>query len=441
MMASILATLLAPLLCAPNPASAPPDAAFPRPAALEPAVAFWTQVFTHWDGDQVVFFDARDLSRIYEVRRLPPSNGTRERERERERLRRHWKESLRDDLEALARPGVDYDALGGRQERLFAIWNDATDPTLYREAAENLRAQRGIREEFVEGVARSARYIDDFREVFREEGVPEELVFLPHVESSYRWNARSKVGATGMWQFMASTARNYMVVSTAVDERLDPHAAARGAARYLQAAYDSLGAWPLAITSYNHGVLGMQNAVRTMGTTDIAAIIADYDGPLFGFAGRNFYPEFLAAMDCASALLADPGSLELDPPVPFDTFTLPAYVKLNQVAEALEVSPEELRALNPALKQGAARNEVHLTKGYRLKLPPGRGENAPQLFATLPPTQRPLTEPQRVYRVQRGDNLGSIARRFRTTVGTLQRLNGIRNPNQLRAGMVLKLPH
>lgn len=441
MTASILATLLAPLLTNPAPPASPPDPAFPRPAALEPAVAFWTQVFTHWDGDQVVFFDARDLSRIYEVRRLPPSNGTRERERERERLRRRWKESLREELEALSRTGVDYDALTGREARIYAIWDEEADPALYREAAENLRAQRGIREQFREGVARSARYLEDFRRVFREEGVPEELVFLPHVESSYRWNARSKVGATGMWQFMASTARNYMVVSAAVDERLDPHAAARGAARYLQAAYDSLGAWPLAITSYNHGVAGMMNAVQATGTNDITTIIATYDGPLFGFAGRNFYPEFLAAMDCATAMLSEPGTLELDEPIPFDTFTLPAYVKLDHVAEALSVSRDELRTLNPALKSSAARSEIHLTKGYRLKLPPGRGETAPVLFASLPASQRPLTEPQRTYRVRSGDNLGAIARQFRTSVGTLQRLNGIRNPNQLRAGTVLKLPH
>jgi membrane-bound lytic murein transglycosylase D len=404
-------------------------------------VAFWTQVFTHWDRDQVVFFDARDLSQIYEVRRLPPSNGTRERERERERLRRRWKESLREELETLARPGTDYGSLTGRQERLFVIWDEQPDPAVYRQAAEELRAQRGIREQFREGVARSARYYEDFRQVFREEGVPEELVFLPHVESSYRWDARSKVGATGMWQFMATTARSYMVVSAAVDERLDPHAAARGAARYLQAAYDSLGAWPLAITSYNHGVSGMKNAIRATGTDDIAVIIATYNGPLFKFAGRNFYPEFLAAMDCASTLLANPDGLALDDPIAFDTFTLPAYVKLNHVAEALNVSPEELRTLNPALRRSAVRGELHLTKGYRLKLPPGSGVTAPQLFTTLPAARRPITEPQRTYRVRNGDNLGAIARKFRTSVGTLQRLNGIKNPNHLRAGTLLKLPH
>ena len=99
--------------------------------------------------------------------------------------------------------------------------------------------------------------------------MPEELVYLPHVESSYRWNARSNVGALGMWQFMATTARKYILVDQAVDERLDPYTAARAAARYLQNAYDELGTWPLAITSYNHGVDGMKNAVRDMDTTDI----------------------------------------------------------------------------------------------------------------------------------------------------------------------------
>jgi len=413
----------------------------PRPASLEPAIRFWREVFLRWEGDQIVYTDGRDLSRVYEVRRLPPANGTAARERERERLRADWKRELLADLEQLAGPAVDYDHLRGRPLRLFCLWGESRDAATYARAAENLRSQRGIREAFTGGVGRSARYLEDFRAIFREEGVPEDLVYLPHVESSYRWNARSSAGALGMWQFMSATARRYMMVDDAVDERLDPHTAARGAARYLKAARAELGTWPLAVTSYNHGVDGIKNAVRATGTTDLAVIIETYDGPLFGFAGRNFYPELLAAREASEAFLADPGDIPLDEPVAFDEFQLPAYVKLPVLARTLGASPAEITSLNPALKKHARSGVHYLPKGFTVKLPPGRGEGAGSLFASLPAKERPLKPPPRTYRVKRGDTLGAIAGRYKTSMRILQRLNGIRNPNQLRAGTLLKLPH
>jgi membrane-bound lytic murein transglycosylase D len=435
-----LLVLLLPVLCGayrPLPGTL---YAFPRPPALEPAIQFWKDVFGRWNEDQIVFFDGRDLSRIYEIRRLPPADGTRLRERERESLRARWKQELQDDLEALGRGGVDYDALTGRPYRLFALWDESRDRGVYRAAADNIRSQRGTREQFAEGVARSTRYLDAFRKILREEGVPEELVFLPHVESSYRWNARSSVGALGMWQFMATTARKYIVVDQAVDERLDPFSAAHAAARYLKNAREELGTWPLAITSYNHGVDGIRSAVLATGTRDIAAIIARYDGPLFGFHGRNFYPEFLAAKEVAEDLVANPEGLDLDPPAAYDTFTLPAYVKVPRLLSAFALNAETLRAMNPSITPHAWSGDLHLTKGMNLKLPPGTGLRAPVAFADIPATDRPTERPERTYRVQRGDSLGIIAARHRTTVNALQRLNGIRNPNLLRVGTLLRLP-
>jgi len=422
-----------------------PDAAvrdpLPHPPALEPAVSFWTGVFTRWEEDQVVFFDAYRLERVYEIHRLPPQNGTRRRERERERLRAGWKESLAGDLKTLAGEDIDYDRLEGRFYRLYNILDRSRDPEVYREAAENLRSQRGIRDSFMAGVMRSARYVDEFKAIFREEGLPEDLVYLPHVESSFRWNARSSVGAMGMWQFMSYTARKYMVVDQAVDERLDPYTAARAAARYLKDAYEELGAWPLAITSYNHGVDGIRNAARETGTLDIARIIEEYRGPMFGFAGRNFYPEFLAAVAIAESLLADPGELVLDEHIPFDSFELPAFAKLPVLARALDLTQEEIIELNPSFRQEARNGDYHLSKGMDLKLPSGRVSAPQELFAAIPETDRPLKRPQITYRVRRGDTLGGIAAKHKTSIRTLQRINGIRNPNSLRAGTLLKLPH
>ncbi len=126
--------------------------------------------------------------------------------------------------------------------------------------------------------------------------MPIELAILPHVESSYHPGAYSSAAATGMWQIVRSTAQRFMRVDYVVDQRLDPYAASNGAMELLEYNYNALGSWPLALTAYNHGANGIARAIRDVGSTDIGRIIADYKGPRFGFASRNFYPQFLAAL-------------------------------------------------------------------------------------------------------------------------------------------------
>src|SRR5262245_5280667 len=143
----------------------------PRPQGLTPAVAFWKSVFGTWDADEVAYFDSRRLDKVYEVHRLPAADGSRAMDRRRETLRENWREGLVRDLEALGRPGVDYDALEGRQRRLYDLWDQSRDPQTYRDAAGSIRIQRGTRDNFAQGVARSSRYLESFRRIFREEGV------------------------------------------------------------------------------------------------------------------------------------------------------------------------------------------------------------------------------------------------------------------------------
>ena len=128
-------------------------------------------------------------------------------------------------------------------------------------------------------------------------GLPPELAALPHVESSFDPTAYSKVGAAGLWQFMRSTGRRFLRIDSTVDERLDPFRETEAAAQLLSYNYRLLGSWPLAITAYNHGAEGMRRARDELGTDDIARIVHDYHSPSFGFASRNFYVSFLAALD------------------------------------------------------------------------------------------------------------------------------------------------
>ena len=147
------------------------------------------------------------------------------------------------------------------------------------------------------GYRTGRRYFPEMERIFVAEGLPPELTRLPLIESCFNLDAYSKVGATGVWQFMPGTGRLYMMVNGSVDERRDPIASTRAAARYLTNSYGRLGNWPLAITAYNHGPAGVARGVDETRSTDIVTLIRYYDGPGWGFSSRNFYAEFLAALD------------------------------------------------------------------------------------------------------------------------------------------------
>lgn len=116
-------------------------------------------------------------------------------------------------------------------------------------AADSIRVQTGQKERFLEGVVRSGAYLPAIKKIFRAYNLPEDLAYLPHVESSFDTKAYSKLGASGVWQFTYSTGKQYLRIDGAVDERGDPLLAAHAAAKYLKNSYDLLGSWPLALTS------------------------------------------------------------------------------------------------------------------------------------------------------------------------------------------------
>ena len=273
---------------------------FPKPAAMEPAVDFWRKTYGVWQRSEVAFHDDRYLNVVYEVIALPGyvAEGLTSEQRDIINQRRdYWKGQLA-ALESKLRYGS---ALSGQDKQLIAKLESSGRPlnTMLPGASDRVRYQRGTRERFKRGLEISGRYDLQFRKIFRDAGLPEDLAYLPHVESSFQPAAKSSAGAVGMWQFTKSAARTFMPGSERSDQRLDPVASANGAARYLSYAYGKLGNWPAALTSYNHGIGGMKRAQDTMGT-DFVRLVEEYDGPAFGFASRNYYAQFLAAREIAA---------------------------------------------------------------------------------------------------------------------------------------------
>ena len=340
------------------------------PEEIRPNVDFWRHVYGVWSRGQVAFHDDEHMGVIYEVATLPgPTQGgyTGYQKQWINAKEREYRWRLR-ELETKVRAGQ---TLTPADKALAAKFEKAGSIGYVYGASERLRSQRGLRERFRRGVEISGRYDPAFREIMRRYGVPEDLAYLPHVESSFQTNARSSVGAAGVWQFMPGTGRLYMDVNGTVDERLDPILAADGAARYLSSAYAKLGSWPLAITSYNHGVGGMTNA-KAMYGNDIGRIVKGYDGKSFKFASRNFYAEFIAAREVAShANSYFPEGVHYDQPWPHDRLVLASSMPANHIANHYGVSTGTLASLNLHWRDRARSGQASLPSGTTVWLPAG----------------------------------------------------------------------
>ncbi|MSS71941.1 MAG: lytic transglycosylase domain-containing protein [Candidatus Latescibacteria bacterium] len=285
-------------------AEQPALALFPRPPELTGAVEFWKRVFAVYGTDQGVVHDSEDLTIIYGVEGL---GGRAEsgRERERQQAQQAALARYRRALERFANDQVDTTRLAGDDLRVWLALGKTTDRMRYRCAVESLRLQVGQKDRFERGLTASEPYIKEMRRILRSHSVSDSLAVLPFIESAFDVRAYSKAGAAGLWQITRPTGRRFLKINRRIDERRDPFKSTSAAARILRENRDFLGNWPLAITAYNHGPNGMARAVKTLGTQDIATIIQRYKGKRFGFASRNFYPEFLAALDVIHSRLQE----------------------------------------------------------------------------------------------------------------------------------------
>jgi membrane-bound lytic murein transglycosylase D len=239
--------------------------------------------------------DSEDLRVVYEVVDLRARfDAGRERQRQQaqeDALRRYQRA-----LERLAQGVGDTARLGGEERRAWVALGRTMAPQRYRDARERLRVQVGQRDRFAAGLAVWDQYRDRFQQILRGYDVPDSLAVLPFVESSFNNRARSTAGAVGLWQITKPAGKHLLRMGRRADERQDPVKATQAAAQILKANHRLLGSWPLAITAYNHGPAGVARGTREVGSTDIAELVARYRGPAFGFASRNFYVEFLAAL-------------------------------------------------------------------------------------------------------------------------------------------------
>ena len=385
-----------PPLAAANSDSSATVSRFPVPASLESSVEFWKRVFSEFSISQVIYFDPLDLSKIYEVADIGEERRSNEYFNE-ERAR------------IAAARGVDI---------------------------ERVKVQRGVKEKTAAGLKRSGRYISQIKRIFAERGLPTELTYLPIVESSYDINARSSVGALGIWQFMPRTGRQYLRMARGIDERKDPLESSRAAAAYLKQAYDNLGSWPLAVTSYNFGQAGMARAVEEVGSTNLVELIGKYNHPYWGFPPKQFYAEFLAAVEIGTNPERYFPDLSLDAPVEIKEIEVTRNTALASLIRSSGLNRNEFLGWNPALSASVQM----VPAGYRVKLPSDRSIEP---LVVLAKTEVVESKPRaRVvhHRVKPGETLYEIARRYGASVQQIAQLNGLRRAHLLRVGSTLRIP-
>lgn len=470
----------------PAPAAVPGAAnAIVVPKGLEGDVRFWIRIYTEVTTDEGLLHDERNLDIVYGKIRVPQDLPQRERIRIIDDARDHYANLLRAlaarpgltggggaaasgggsispwamlgfdaqyaaEMSAPA-PGANNAANGGaavapaltaEEQRVLALFGPTPLASTLLDAARTVRFQLGQADRFRAGLQRSGAWEAHIAETLANLGLPPEIAALPHVESSFNPAAYSKVGAAGLWQFMRGTGKRYMRVDDVVDERLDPFRSSEAAAQLMAYNFRLLGSWPLAITAYNHGAAGMRRAQEALGTSDYLAINRNFRGPTFGFASRNFFPSFLAALTIDRNPERYFGVLERAPDARFHEIALPAYVSLAAIERATAVSREQLRDLNPALRPPVFNGSRLIPRGYRLRLPARLASwNAATLEQRVGAGELYAAQiTPRSHVVARGETLARIARRYGLSTAALAERNGLASSAKPRRGTRLSLP-
>jgi len=430
------ALLLALLFVHRNAARAQTPDPFTPPAELEKDVRFWIRVYTEVTTDQGLLHDDWNLGLVYEVLRFDAATAPAQRERRVAEAKARYAALLKRFA-----AGATDDLTAHEQRILHAFGPNAT-PRDFRDAIDRIRFQLGQADRFHEGLIRAAVWEKEIARTLTQHGVPAEIAALPHVESSFNLAAYSKVGAAGLWQFMPSTAKRFMRVDKVVDERLDPYSATEAAANLMLYNYRLLGTWPLAVTAYNHGPGGLRRAQDELGSSDIAVIVKRYQGATFGFASRNFYVAFLAALEVDRNADKYFGPITRLPDTDSTPVELPDYIPVEALARAFKVDLGALRVLNPALRPPIWNGSRFVPRGYELRLP----GNPPHAEITaawerLPPTQRYVAQRNDgTHKVRRGETAATIAAASGVSLSRLLAANGWSADHTATRGETVRIP-
>lgn len=336
---------------------------FSVPEGLRGRVGFWFDIYSKYDSNKRVIHHVDYPWIVFKVVDVTDIINS-------DKPKARWMRNMKADdhvmaeLKKIRKAATDLSkGIIRRNDEYQALVSNALDPLKgslkknARIAAQSTRVQTGQKDFFAKGIEVSPQYLSGMEEIFRAKKLPTELTRLPFVESSFNKYATSKVGASGIWQFMSYTGKNFMIVNDHIDERRSPFKATEAAARLLKENHMILKrSWPMAITAWNHGPNGIRKAAKAAGTTDLAKIIERYQSKSFDFASSNFYCEFLAALytEKYKELLFE----NLNPQKTLDLHAvkLAKNYRARDLMKKSGLSEEDFLYYNPDLKKAVSKN-------------------------------------------------------------------------------------
>jgi membrane-bound lytic murein transglycosylase D len=350
---------------------------FKIPKEMEKRIGFWLDIYTKYSSRFVLIHDQSRPWIIYKVVDtrdiFSRSGNVYTKDANQRRFISQAREQVRKTLIALSKK-KNYLNLSEEESKVSALLEEVSGKRqkVFRTALLNMREQRGQKNFYKSGLISGAKYLSEMEEIFAKYDLPVELVRLPLVESSFNEEAQSKVGASGIWQFMPGTGRKYLGMSRNTDERNSPIKATEAAAKLFRSNHQLLKTWPLTITAYNHGASGLLRARRKLKTEDLNVIINSYKSRSFSFASQNFFSEFMAALYAERYQEEIFGSLIKSSPLAADTLRLRKSMRVKDIADISGVTLEEIKLHNPDLRKQIISRNPYLPMGYKIRLPLGR---------------------------------------------------------------------
>jgi len=287
---------------------------------------------------------------------------------------------------------------------------------------------------FESAYKRSGRYREMILKELEKEGLPQELSWMPIIESGFKIRAYSRARALGLWQFISSTGYRYGLKRDRwIDERMDPEKATRAAIKYLKELHSFFGDWTTALASYNCGEFRVRRLIQAQRINYLDNFWDLY--PVLPAETARFVPRFIATL----LIINNPQKYGMNLPVQesplrYEIITVNHPVKLLSLSKKLGLSEEELADLNPELRYKSTPDEE-----YQLKVPAGLGESALAALNSLPKWIPPETTYE-IHYVRRGETVSGIAKRYSTSVSAIARLNRLGRKYLIRPGQRLKVP-
>ena len=329
----------------------------------EDQIRFWVKVYTEYSTDESILHDSVNLKRIYEVVKGKPKDVAKAKNEIHNELISIYKKNYN-------RKTVDVDQLSAEEYRYFLIHEANEDPRAYEFAADygRIRTQLGQKNRLENAYSISKRYLPRMEEMFEEEGVPKELTRLPFVESGFIHEAKSSVGAIGIWQFMPKTAQKDLRVGAAIDERYDPLKSTRAAARFLKQNHKLLKNWSLAVMAYHHGPGLVLKAVNRLKTHDPIQIVKLFKDPNYQFASRNYLFEFLAMLDVDAMHASFFKTDDAAKLPPYITVSFPKKTFMKDILSHYHLGEGLTRVLNPHFRDPIWLNRTPIPAHYPVRL-------------------------------------------------------------------------